>query len=99
MSDPAEVPTTDPPAHRLLGERGFKPGDDRSRVQAYQRRYQSALDLLALVTIWFVVVPPGDITTNHATSLVLLGLRLALSAVYAADILIGRLSRPRSVLL
>jgi voltage-gated potassium channel len=88
VSDPGEATTPDPPPRHLLGERGFKPGDDRSRVQAYQRRYQSALDLLALVTIWFVVVPPGVITTNHGASLVLLGLRLALSAVYAADIII-----------
>jgi voltage-gated potassium channel len=88
VSDPGEAPTPEPPARRLLGEHGFKPGDDRSRVQAYQLRYQSALDLLALITIWFVVVPPGDITTNHGVSLVLLGLRLALSAVYAADIII-----------
>jgi len=79
----------------LLSDRGFQLGDDRSRVEAYQRRWQTPLDLLALVTIWFVVVPPGVITNNHDLYLILLALRAALSAVYAADITIRTVLAPR----
>ena len=83
-----EGTASDPGVHHLIGEGGFKPGDDRSRVEAYQRRWQTPLDLLALVTIWFVVVPPGVITTDRGVYLGLLGLRLALSAIYATDIIV-----------
>jgi voltage-gated potassium channel len=70
----------------LIGNRGFKPGDDRSRVDAYQRRWRIPLDILALVTIWLIVVPPGIITSNHILYLILLSVRLGLSVVYAVDI-------------
>ena len=72
--------------HYLIGAGGFKPGDDRRRVIAYQSRWRTPLDMLALVTIWLVVVPPGAITSNHALYLVLLFARLGLSAVYAVDL-------------
>jgi voltage-gated potassium channel len=83
-----EGTASDPGVHHLIGEGGFKPGDDRSRVEAYQHRWQMPLDLLALVTIWFVVVPPGVITTDRGVYLGLLGLRLTLSAIYATDIIV-----------
>jgi voltage-gated potassium channel len=70
----------------LIGNRGFKPGDDRSRVAAYQRRWRIPLDMLALVTVWLIVVPPAVITSDHDLDLTLLGVRLALSLVYAVDI-------------
>ncbi len=56
----------------LIGNKGFKPGDDRSRVDAYQRRWRIPLDVLALATIWLIVVPPGIITSNHILYLILL---------------------------
>jgi voltage-gated potassium channel len=72
--------------HYLIGNRGFKPGDDRSRVNGYQRRWRIPLDMLALVTVWLIVVPPGVVTSNHLLYLALLSLRLGLSVVYAVDI-------------
>ncbi|MGO9029307.1 MAG: potassium channel family protein [Acidimicrobiales bacterium] len=107
MSDRVDVPsesgaavdeageTSDPGVRRLINERGFRAGDDRSRVEAYQRRWQMPLDLLAMVTIWFVVVPAGDITNRPAVYLVLVGLRLTLSAVYATDIIVRTCLAPR----
>ncbi len=79
----------------LIGNKGFKPGDDRSRVTAYQRRWRIPLDLLALVTIWLIVVPPGVITQNHDLYVVLLALRIGLSAVYAVDITVRTKLAPR----
>jgi voltage-gated potassium channel len=68
------------------------PGDDtdadgaRGRLSAYQERTQTALDLLALVTLWFVVVPPWDFAP-HVRGIVW-ALRFALSAVYGIDLAI-----------
>jgi hypothetical protein len=39
--------------------------DPDSRLAAYVARTQTALDLLALATLWIVVVPPGDFSTSH----------------------------------
>jgi voltage-gated potassium channel len=72
--------------HYLIGSRGFKPGDDRSRLEAYQRKWRNPLDVLALMTVWLVVVPPGVITSNHGLYVVLLIARIGLSAVYAVDL-------------
>jgi voltage-gated potassium channel len=74
--------------HFLIGSRGFKPGDDRSRVDAYQHRWRMPLDMLALVTLWLIVVPPGVITADHGLYVVLVGVRIGLSAVYAVDLTI-----------
>ena len=70
-----------------------QPGTDDSdmdgpdgRLAAYQARTRSALDLLALVTLWFVVVPPwyyGQDIRGIAWAL-----RIALSAVYGIDLAI-----------
>ncbi len=70
----------------LIGNKGFKPGDDRSRVDAYQRRWRLPLDMLALVTVWLIVVPPGVISSNHTVYLILLGARIGISVIYAIDI-------------
>jgi voltage-gated potassium channel len=79
----------------LLGTRGFKEDDDRSRVDAYQRRWRMPLDMLALVTIWLIVVPPGVITSKHALYVVLLVLRLAISLTYAVDLAVRTALAPR----
>jgi voltage-gated potassium channel len=69
------------------GLRGFKPGDDPTRVLAYQDRWQSFFDLLAMVTIWLVVVPAATIARGDTGWYsFLLSLRLLLSAAYAVDI-------------
>jgi voltage-gated potassium channel len=83
--------------HYLIGNRGFKPGDDRSRVVAYQRCWRIPLDMLALVTVWLIVVPPGVITSNHVLYLTLLWVRLGLSLVYAIDITIRARLAPHHV--
>ncbi len=93
VGDPAAP--TGPGVPRLITDRGFEPGDDRRRVEAYQRRWQMPLDLLALVTLWFVVVPPSIITSNRAADIVLLCLRGILSLIYATDIAIRTFLAPR----
>jgi voltage-gated potassium channel len=52
------------------------------RLERYRRRTQTPLDVLALLTLWLVVVPPTKlgIDTTAAVSL-----RVALSGVYAID--------------
>jgi voltage-gated potassium channel len=62
--------------------------DPSGRLRAYLARTQTPLDLLALLTLWIVVVPPGDFgTADHASTIALL-VRVALSVVYGIDITI-----------
>lgn len=79
----------------LISNRGFKEGDDHSRVDAYQRRWRMPLDLLALMTIWLIVIPPDVISPTTGTHPVLLLLRLGLSVVYAIDIAVRTTLAPR----
>jgi voltage-gated potassium channel len=59
-------------------------GDDRGgRLAVYRSRTEEPLDLLALVTLWFVLVPPWYF--DHVQH-VWWTLRIALSAVYAIDL-------------
>jgi voltage-gated potassium channel len=58
--------------------------DPSGRLAAYMAKTQSALDLLAMVTLWLVVVPPGDFKYGTAA---LIG-RVALSVVYGIDMAI-----------
>ena len=44
--------------------------------------------MLALVTLWLVVVPPGVITSNEALYWVLLAARIGLSVTYAVDLIV-----------
>jgi voltage-gated potassium channel len=60
--------------------------DPSGRLAAYLARSQTPLDLLALLTLWLVVVPPGDF--GHDASTLALSVRFALSAVYAIDMAI-----------
>lgn len=97
MNESGMTALDDEGAHRLFRGSGFRPGDDRSRVEAYQRRWQVPLDLLALLTLWFIVVPPGVITSNHDIYVLLLVLRVALSVIYAVDITIRSILAPHHV--
>lgn len=97
MNESGLAPRDTEGAHHLFRGSGFRPGDDRSRVEAFQRRWQVPLDLLALVTLWFIVVPPGVITSNHDLYVLLVGLRIALSAIYAVDITIRSILAPHHV--
>jgi voltage-gated potassium channel len=58
------------------------------RLAAYVARTEIPLDLLALVTLWIAVVPPGDFGTRDGVRDVVLAARLGLSAVYGIDLII-----------
>jgi voltage-gated potassium channel len=62
--------------------------DPAGRLAAYLRRTQTPLDVLALLTLWIVVVPPGDFGSASGTAI---AVRLALSGVYAVDITVRAL--------
>jgi voltage-gated potassium channel len=64
-------------------DRQQDPDDPTGRLASYMARTQTALDVLALLTLWIVVVPPGDFGT---ASTVAFSVRLSLSAVYAIDL-------------
>lgn len=59
-------------------------GDPGGRLAAYEARTQTGLDLLALVTLWLVVVPPWYFGHDVVVYIV----RIALSAVYGIDLAI-----------
>ena len=65
------------------------------RMAEYEARTRDPLDLLALSTLWLVVVPPGDF--GHRVTYVVLAFRVALSAVYGIDIAIRSSLAPRHV--
>lgn len=65
------------------------------RMAEYEARTRDPLDLLALSTLWLVVVPPGDF--GHRVTYVVLAFRVALSAVYGIDIAIRSALAPRHV--
>jgi voltage-gated potassium channel len=67
--------------------------NDPDRLAEYQGRTRDLLDLLALSTLWLVVVPPGDF--GHRVTYVVIAFRIALSAVYGADMAIRSSLAPR----
>jgi voltage-gated potassium channel len=69
--------------------------NDADRLAEYEARTRGPLDLLALATLWLVVVPPGDF--GHEVVYVVLAFRLALSVVYGIDIAIRSALAPRHV--
>jgi voltage-gated potassium channel len=69
--------------------------NDPDRLAQYEARTREPLDLLALATLWLVVVPPGDF--GHEVTFIVLAFRVALSAVYAIDIAIRSTLAPRHV--
>jgi hypothetical protein len=81
MTTPPAAPTTAPDAD-----------DPSGRLAAYIAKTQTPLDLLALATLWIVLVPPSDF--GHRASTIALAVRLGLSTVYAIDMTIRvRLAR------
>ena len=58
--------------------------NDLGRLAQYEARTRQPLDLLALATLWLIVVPPGDY--GHEVRYIVLAFRIALSAVYGIDI-------------
>jgi voltage-gated potassium channel len=60
--------------------------DPTGRLAAYLNRTQTPLDILALLTLWIVVIPPGDF--GRKASVVALIVRVSLSGIYAIDMAI-----------
>jgi voltage-gated potassium channel len=87
MTDNAHRPGRGADADRAVNE--------PDRLAEYQGRTRDLLDLLALSTLWLVVVPPGDF--GHRATYVVIAFRIALSAVYGADIAIRSSLAPRHV--
>ena len=62
--------------------------DPSGRLAAYEARTQTPLDLLALATLWIVVVPYTDFSTSHDVRAIVLTVQGAIRFIYAADITI-----------
>ncbi len=62
--------------------------DPSGRLGLYLARTQTPLDLLALLTLWIVVVPPGDFGTSHHASTIALVVRIGVSVIYGIDMAI-----------
>jgi voltage-gated potassium channel len=69
--------------------------NDPERLAEYEARTQEPLDLLALATLWLVVVPWWDY--GHEAKYVVLAFRVALSVVYGIDLAIRSALSPRPV--
>ena len=66
--------------------------DPSGRLAAYEAMTEQALDLLALLTLWIVVVPPWDF--GHDVDGIVWTIRVAVSVVYGIDLAIrGVLAR------
>jgi voltage-gated potassium channel len=57
--------------------------DPTGRLAIYLARTQTPLDILAILTLWIVIVPPGDFGPHKNVAL---AIRVCLSGVYALDI-------------
>ena len=69
--------------------------NDRGRLAGYEARTRGPLDLLALATLWLVVVPWWDY--GHEVKYVVLACRFVLSLVYGIDLAIRSTLAPRRV--
>jgi voltage-gated potassium channel len=72
-----------------------RPMNDPGRLAEYEARTREPLDLLALATLWLVVVPVWDY--GHGVKYIVLALRIALSVVYGIDLAIRSALAPRHV--
>ena len=77
--------TAQPPGRRAGDE--AEVNEPECRLAAYEARTQTALDVLALATLWLTVVPPGNFGTGGVRDIVLAA-RFGLSVVYAIDMTI-----------
>ena len=67
--------------------------NDPDRLAQYEARTREPLDLLALATLWLVVVPWWDY--GHEAQYMALAFRVALSVVYGIDLAIRSALAPR----
>jgi voltage-gated potassium channel len=86
---------TDDDHRPVRGANADRAVNDPGRLAQYEAKTRQPLDLLALATLWLVVVPPGDF--GHDVTFIVLAFRIALSAVYATDIAIRSALAPRHV--
>ena len=63
-------------------------GDPSVRLARYVARTEIPLDLLALATLWIVLVPPGDFGPSSKAVSVAWTIRVAVSVVYGIDLTI-----------
>ena len=70
-------------------------GDPTGRLDHYLDRTQTPLDILALLTLWIVVVPVADLGTDHDLWFFGYPFRLVLSSIYAVDMTIRTRLAPR----
>jgi voltage-gated potassium channel len=87
MNDNDRLPGQGAGADRVMNDPG--------RLAEYEARTREPLDLLALATLWLVVVPWTDY--GHDAKWVVLGFRFALSVVYGIDLAIRSALSPRRV--
>jgi voltage-gated potassium channel len=64
------------------------PDDPSGRLAAYEARTQTPLDILALATLWIVVVPPTEFSTAHDVRAIVLAVQGAIRVIYGMDIAI-----------
>ena len=76
------------PGGEYPGLAGSAVEPDNPRLDAYLDKTQNALDILALLTLWIVVVPPGDFSTSHTVTDIAITVRVGLSVVYGIDMTI-----------
>src|SRR6185312_8498918 len=67
--------------------------NDPERLAEYEARTRDPLDLLALATLWLVVVPWWDY--GHVARYIVLAFRVALSVVYGIDLALRSALAPR----
>jgi voltage-gated potassium channel len=80
------------------GADGHSDADDPSgRLAAYEARTQAPLDLLALVTLWIVVVPYTDFSAADDARAIALAIQGAVRLVYAVDITVRSLLARRHI--
>lgn len=70
-------------------------GDPTGRLDRYLARTQTPLDILALLTLWIVVVPVADFGGAHDLWTFGYPFRLSLSFLYAVDMTIRTVLAPR----
>jgi voltage-gated potassium channel len=62
--------------------------DPSGRLSTYLARTQTPLDVLALLTLWIVVVPPGDFGPRYDAQTIAWVARIGLSVIYGIDMAI-----------
>lgn len=62
--------------------------DPSGRLGNYLAKTRNPLDLLAVLTLWIVVVPPGDFGSAHHVQTIALIVRVGVSLIYAVDMAI-----------